>query len=317
MYLHDLYDCVSTIEEVRVIGREFSAYGTDYALVGLVNTNESTELVFLEYDERSADNDCCAEPENLTNREFALADKYVKKGLFDLINEVVVNNNSFDVLGMHGCTLDCGMDSDIYVIAEFMKHGWISEEFFNYPPECVSISFIELEEKLESLAQFDLSKQIKLVAYEEYKEEFPQITLNLPVEQDIDKKVSLFDGEDEICIKRVHLVDLYEQEGIDKMDIQSICPKNMRIPVIEYTCDDECCFEISLSSYLDGIFGNACNGFETDDGVVGIAIGIPSTKGEKFFTIQQAVKADIKQIDCEFVRCSKEIENPDIKEFLI
>lgn len=317
MNLQDLYYYVSTIKEVRVIGREFSAYGRDYALVGLVNTNESTELVFLEYDERCADNDCCSEPENMTNREFALADKDIQKGFSDLLNEVVIGNNRFNTQGSHGSSLDCGMDSDIYVIAEFMKQGWISEKFFDYPPECVFVDFIELEEKIENLSQLDLSCRIRLITYEVCKDEFPDIKLDLPIEQDIDKTVSLFDGEEEICIKRVHLVDLYEQEGIGQMDIQSICPKNMRIPVIEYTCDDECCFEISLSSYLDGIFGDECNGFNTDDGVVGIAIGMPSIEDEKFYTIQQAVNADSKHIECEIIRCTKEIKNPDIREFLI
>ena len=51
MYLQDLYYQISIIKEVAVIGREFSAYGMDYALVGLVNTDDSTELVLLEYDE--------------------------------------------------------------------------------------------------------------------------------------------------------------------------------------------------------------------------------------------------------------------------
>lgn len=320
MYLQDLYDYILTTKEFAVIGREFSAYGMEYALVGLVNTNDRTELVLLEYDEQLSGEDCCTEPESMTNRELALTDKDMRKGLTDLLGEVEICGKWFNTEGSDGSLLDGAMDGDIYVLAEFMKQGWKSEKFFNYPPDSVFLYFVKLEERVESLAQLDLSQQIRLVAYETHKEEFPLIKLDLEVEKDIDKTVSLFDGEEQICIKRVNLVDLSEEECLEKEYISMICPNGMRLPVIEYTCDGELCFDISLSSHLDSINGDNYNGFSTEDGVFGVAIGIQLTddkKDRKTVTIQQAVKADTKRIKCEIIRCSKEIENPRIEEFLI
>lgn len=320
MYLQDLYDYILTTKEFAVIGREFSAYGMEYALVGLVNTNDRTELVLLEYDEQLSDDDCCTEPESMTNRELALTDKDMRKGLTELLKEVEICGKKLNIGASNGCMLDEISDSETYKITEFMKQGWKSEKFFDYPSECVFLHFIGLEDRIECLSQLDLSQQIKLLAYETHKEDFPQIKLYLDTEQDIDKTVSLFNGEEQICIKRVNLVDLSEEECIDKETIATICPKGMRIPVIEYTCDGELCFDISLSSHLDSIFGNNYNGFSTEDGVIGVVIGIQLTDNKedrKYLTIQQAVKADTKRIKCEIIRCSKEIENPRIEEFLI
>ena len=144
----------------------------------------------------------------------------------------------------------------------------------------------------------------------------------MEIEKDIEKTVSLFDGEEQICIKRVHLVDISEEECIEQEYISKICPKGMRIPVVEYTCSNDNLFidNISLSSYLDSLSSDSYNGFATEDGVIGIGIGIVLTENNantKTYTIQQAVKADTNQIECEIVRCSKEIENPCVEEFLI
>ncbi len=319
MNLQDLYYYISITEDVKVIDRGFSAYGMEYALVGLVNNNDRTELVILEYDQSKLDDDYCAEFENMTYREIALSDKDIHKGLSELLKEVVIGDYAFNVEGSHGCALDCGLDSELYVFAEFIKQGWKSEKFFDYPPDCVFVNFIELDKRIEHLAKLDLSQPIKLKTFETTEDEFPQIKLSLPVEQDIDITVSLFDGNEKICIKRVHLVDLSEDESIDDEHISMICPNGMRLPVIEYTCkNDELCFDISLSSHLDSLYSDNYNGFATGDGVFGIAVGIQlDKKGTKSFTIQQAVEADTKTIECEIVRCTKEIENPRIEEFLI
>ena len=322
MDLRDLSYQISIIKEVAVIGREFSAYGMEYALVGLLNTNDRTELVLLEYDEHRSDDDFCAEPENMTNREIAIADKYMCKGLTNLLSEVEICGEKYDVEGSHGSLLDGAMDGDLYVIAELMKQGWKSEKFFDYPPECVFLHFIGLDKIIESLATLDLSQQIRLAAYEAEKEEFSELKLDLEIEKDIEKTVSLFDGEEQICIKRVHLVDISEEECIEKEYISKICPKGMRIPVVEYTCSNDNFFidNISLSSYLDSLNSDSYNGFATEDGVIGIGIGIVLTENNantKTYTIQQAVKADARRIECEIVRCSKEIENPVVEKFLI
>lgn len=320
MNLQELYYGVTTTKEVAVIGREFSAYGMEYALVGLMNTENKTELVLLEYDQSRDDYYNCREPENLTNREAALS-VCQKKTFTDLLESIVIDGKVFYVEGSHGCTLDSGLDSDLYVLAEFIKQGWKSEKFFDYSPECVDITFFELEEKLDNLAQLDLSRQIKLRACETTEKEFPQIRLNLPVEKDIDKTFSLFGGKEEICIKRVHLVDLSESENIDEEHISMICPNKMRLPVIEYTCTcDTICLDISLKSHLDSLYSDSYNGFATEDGVFCVAVGIEltgETEDRKFYTVQQAVKAEAKRIECEIVSCSKEIENPVVEEFLI
>ncbi len=321
MNLQDLYYCISITEDTAVINREFSAYGMEYALVGLLNTKDKTELVLLEFNERRADNDYCdcANPENMTNREIALANKDIHRGLSDLLKEVVIGDYNFNVNGSHGGTLDGTLCEEAYIIAEFMKQGWKSEKFFDYPSECVFLYFIEIDKKLESFAQLDLSQPIKLKAFETTEEKFPQIKLSLPVEQDIDKTIPLFGDNEKICIKRVHLVDLSEDENIDDEHISMICPNGMRIPVIEYTCSDELCFDIRLSSHLDSLYSGYTD-FATEDGVMGIMINIPSTDDKtnrKFFTIQQAVPDITKQIKCEILRYLKEIENPVIEEFLI
>lgn len=319
MFLNDLYYHISTTKEIAVVGREFSAYGNEYALVGLVNTDKSTELVLLEYIGQT-DYDCCDDFENMTNRENIIAEKDIHKGLCDILKEIEICGKKYNTIARHGCMLDGFSDGEIYKISEFIKRGWKSEKFFEYPPDCVFIHFVELSEKIDRLSQIDFSQQIRLVAYETYKEEIPMIKLELEVDKELDKTVSLFDGEDKVCIKKVHLVDISKEKNIGKEFASKICPKGMRIPVIEYTCDSELGIQISLSSYLDSLYGESYNGFETEDGVCTIFVAISATDdsvGVKSTTVQHAVKADTKLIECEIERCSKEIENPHIEEFLI
>ncbi|MGN1129791.1 MAG: hypothetical protein ACI4Q8_00445 [Ruminococcus sp.] len=320
MYLSELYYAVKSIKDTAVIGREFSAYGREYALVGLLNTDDTTELVLLEYDENRENAEYSEDFENLTNRQIALIEKDIHKDLTDLLSDVVICGKSFSTVSVRGSVLEGTMDNDTYALAEFIRQGWKSEKFFDYPPEDVFVYFVELEESIENLSQLDLSQKIKLLAYETEKTDFPQMKLKLDVEKNLEKTVSLFEGEDTICIKRVRLIDLSKEKNIDKQHLSKLCPKGMRIPVIEYTCNnDELCLDIRLTSHLDSLYNNF-NSFDTEDGIIGIGIGVvlmDDSKDTKTFTIQQPVSTDTKCIDCEIVSCSKEIKNPSIEDFLI
>lgn len=320
MDLESLYYSIREIGETAVIGRDFSAYGMEYSLVGLINIRDNTELVLLEFDESKEYNDC--EPKNPTNRDIALSDKYTKKGLGDLISKISINGECFTADLSHGSSLDVSLDEDLYILAEFMKKGWKPKKFFSYPTECIFVHFICLDKTVSNLSRLDLSQPIGIKAYETFVEEFPEIKIELPIEKDINKTVSLFGGQEEICIKRVTLYNPNDNCNLPLNEINpAICSDEMRIPVVEYTCSNESLsIDINMSSYLNRLFYDDCDDVAFPNGVLFIQPNIildNENKDRNFITIQQAVDKNATQIECEIIRCSKETEKPDIKEFYI
>lgn len=88
MSLRSLYENISEYSDFALIGRDFSAFDTDYSVLGFANSSDKTELVLLNFN-CSKDDICC---EDLTLRENIILEKKNNSDLvllvlvFDLVN---------------------------------------------------------------------------------------------------------------------------------------------------------------------------------------------------------------------------------------
>lgn len=71
MSLRSLYENISEYSDFALIGRDFSAFDTDYSVLGFANSSDKTELVLLNFN--CAEEEICRE--DLTLRENIILEK--------------------------------------------------------------------------------------------------------------------------------------------------------------------------------------------------------------------------------------------------
>ena len=148
MSLRSLYENISEYSDFALIGRDFSAFDTDYSVLGFANSSDKTELVLLNFN-RSKDDICC---EDLTLRENIILEKKNNSDLSDDFSAIVIDGQRFDFDSVCGETLEYCELTRSYIISEFMKLGWKSDRLFDAPLDSLFINFIELENKIDDLS---------------------------------------------------------------------------------------------------------------------------------------------------------------------
>jgi hypothetical protein len=157
MSLRSLYEKISEYSDFALIGRDFSAFDTDYSVLGFANSSDKTELVLLNFN--CAEEDICCE--DLTFRENIILEKKNQSDLSDDFSAIVIDGQRFDFCSVCGETLECCELTKSYIISEFMKLGWKSDRFLDAPLDSLFISFIELENKIDDLSSLNLTRMLK------------------------------------------------------------------------------------------------------------------------------------------------------------
>ena len=92
MSLRGLYEKISEYSDFALIGRDFSAFDTDYSVLGFANSSDKTELVLLNFN--CAEEDICCE--DLTFRENIILEKKKQSDLSDDFSAIVIDGQRFD-----------------------------------------------------------------------------------------------------------------------------------------------------------------------------------------------------------------------------
>ena len=177
MSLRSLYENISEYSDFALIGRDFSAFDTDYSVLGFANSSDKTELVLLNFN-CSKDDICC---EDLTLRENIILEKKNNSDLSDDFSAIVIDGQRFDFDSVCGETLECCELTRSYIISEFMKLGWKSDRLFDVPLDSLFINFIELENKIDDLSLLDLTKNVEIIFSKYQKTDYPLAKLSLEV----------------------------------------------------------------------------------------------------------------------------------------
>lgn len=300
MSLRSLYENISEYSDFALIGRDFSAFDTDYSVLGFVNSSDKTELVLLNFN-CSKDDICC---EDLTLRENIILEKKNNSDLSDDFSAIVIDGQRFDFDSVCGETLDCCDFSNVYIISEFIKLGWKSNRFFDAPLDSLMIYLIEFENKIDDLTLLDLSKKIEVVFSKFEKTDYPFAKLNLELGMEVDIPIELFDGEEQIVIKNLKPLNLAECPDTDEFFQEDVI-----LPYVEYSGNNELSLTFCLSDELDKPF-KGMGGLVVDDGVVALAIDIPNENNLNTALLYSPIKPNTKHIACQLVRCEKMLDEP-------
>lgn len=295
-----MYEDISEYNSFALIGRDFSAFDADFSVLGFANSTDKTELVVLKYN--SVDEDTCCE--DVTLRESIILEKKETSNLSDEFGGITVDGQRFDFDSACGETLDCCDFSNVYVISEFIKLGWKSNRFFDAPLDSLMIYFIELENKIDDLTSLDLSKKIEVVFSKFEKTDYPFVKLNLEVGMEVDIPIELFDGEEQIVIKNLKLLNLAECPETNEFFQEDVI-----LPYVEYLGNNELSLTFCLSDELDKPF-KGMGGLAVDDGVVALAIDVPNENNLNSTLIYSPIKPNTKHIECQLVRCEKMLDEP-------
>lgn len=300
MSLRSLYENISEYSDFALIGRDFSAFDTDYSVLGFANSSDKTELVLLNFN-CSKDDICC---EDLTLRENIILEKKNNSDLSDDFSAIVIDGQRFDFDSVCGETLECCELTRSYIISEFMKLGWKSDRFFDAPLDSLMIYLIELENKIDDLTLLDLSKKIEVVFLKFEKTDYPFAKLNLELGMEVDIPIELFDGEEQIVIKNLKPLNLAECPDTDEFFQEDVI-----LPYVEYSGNNELSLTFCLSDELDKPF-KGMGGLATDDGVVAFAMDNSNKIDLKTAVIYSPIKPNTKHIACQLVRCEKMLDEP-------
>lgn len=300
MSLRSLYEKISEYSDFALIGRDFSAFDTDYSVLGFANSSDKTELVLLNFN-CSKDDICC---EDLTLRENIIFEKKNNSDLSDDFSAIVIDGQRFDFDSVCGETLECCELTRSYIISEFMKLGWKSDSFFDAPLDSLFINFIELENKIDDLSLLDLTKNVEIIFSKYQKTDYPLAKLSLEVGKEVNIPIEIFDGENQIVIKNLKL--LY---SADNSEMKEFVENDVVLPYVEYSCDDEISVMFCLFDELDKPF-KGMGGLAVDDGVVALAIDIPNENNLNTALLYSPIKPNTKHIACQLVRCEKMLDEP-------
>lgn len=300
MDLRSLYQDISEYNSFALIGRDFSAFDTDYSVLGFANSSDKTELVLLNFN--CAEEDICCE--DLTFRENIIIEKKNKSDLSDDFSAIVIDGQRFDFDSVCGETLECCELTRSYIISEFMKLGWKSDRLFNAPLDSLFINFIELENKIDDLSSLDLTKNVEIIFSKYQKTDYPLAKLSLEVGKEVNIPIGIFDGENQIVIKNLKLLNLTECPDTDEFFQEDVI-----LPYVEYSCDDEISVIFCLFDELDKPF-KGMGGLATDDGVVAFAMDDSNKSDLKTAVIYSPIEQNTKHLECCLVCCEKILDKP-------
>ncbi|RGF39473.1 hypothetical protein DW050_09755 [Ruminococcus sp. AF42-10] len=295
-----MYQDISEYNSFALIGRDFSAFDTDYSVLGFANSSDKTELVLLNFN--CAEEDICCE--DLTFRENIIIEKKNKSDLSDDFSAIVIDGQRFDFDSVCGETLECCELTRSYIISEFMKLGWKSDRLFNAPLDSLFINFIELENKIDDLSSLDLTKNVEIIFSKYQKTDYPLAKLSLEVGKEVNIPIGIFDGENQIVIKNLKLLNLAECPDTDEFFQEDVI-----LPYVEYSCDDEISVIFCLFDELDKPF-KGMGGLATDDGVVAFAMDDSNKSDLKTAVIYSPIEQNTKHLECCLVCCEKILDKP-------
>lgn len=185
-----------------------------------------------------------------------------------------------------------------------MKLGWKSDRLFDAPLDSLFINFIELENKIDDLSLLDLTKNVEIIFSKYQKTDYSLAKLSLEVGKEVNIPIEIFDGENQIVIKNLKLLNSAEDS-----EMKEFFKNDIVFPYVEYSCDDEISVIFCLSDELDKPF-KGMGGLAVDDGVVALAIDVPNDNNLNTALLYSPIKPNTKHIACQLVRCEKTLDEP-------
>lgn len=113
-----------------------------------------------------------------------------------------------------------------------MKLGWKSDRLFDAPLDSLFIDFIELENKIDDLSLLDLTKNVEIIFSKYQKTDYPLAKLSLEVGKEVNIPIEIFDGENQIVIKNLKLLNSADNSEMKEFVEMMLCFRMLSIRVM-------------------------------------------------------------------------------------
>ena len=277
MNLTNIIGLLDSINEIRIVGKDFSINGTNYHLVGLYRSFRTLHAVLLSFNEEQRDRREQAEIEEINGFDLD-GEQTVRESerahiIFDepvLQIRRITSKNTILKSGESECLLlNNEIDKNIILLSEFIRAGWRCERFADISFDDYYIHDIVFAGEFDYIP--DISKEITLSFGRESKRTLAEIPVALKIGSE-EKEIDL-DEKGKIYIRETKLVDMYaemeksfeneqfqkyyspEEIHIQRTDFENKfskqCPKGKFYAAVEYEAPENISVDIKLKSVLD------------------------------------------------------------------
>lgn len=376
MNLDTLFSSLPSFEDIRLIGKTAEFNGSTLDIVGAVLKAGVVNIYAIQYNEEWYEQKCESEElqfsESLKTHEKIRRDRILNEIKFShdfpniALRRITVGGRVFDI-SSSGSTLMDGISIDeTLMLAEFLKLGYIPNEVIRYKDfENLYFSYFELCGSFNKIPSELSTTPITLTTARNSKLHLTSKKLKLKTGKKYPHAMSFSDrnsGEKHsFYIENVTLMDVWTdmekqfddprftsiaspeqiQHAKTNMEfcLNSMCPRNMRLPVIEYEADSSISLEFFLTAHLDSSLHDQkyentkdipanSKGNSSDASAVGIIGGsdgptaiVISSSSEglgkhgiklRSYVIQTPVPENTEDIEVEMLRFYQNIPSEDI-----
>lgn len=286
MNIKYLQNLLSRFNEVKIIGKTAEIKGLVLHVMGVVRFGNALRLLALQYDEdfvmrleeaEIAEINCLSEKPN-TNRKLLRGDERIAPAnAFQSLSMVQIGSAQFDVEEWRSTR--CGSENREITVAltEFLRLGWNPTGIDRQNIDNLFLTSIGLKGEFDSIPEFGENPVLRLVSRAHHTSHLVEQPVTLRVGAEYPEKLrfrSLQTGEEHSArINRVYLCDMWAdmQENFDdprlkelmtpkeleehKTDCENrfskVYPKGMRLPVIEYECEDGITLQFYSRAWLN------------------------------------------------------------------
>ncbi|ACL18655.1 hypothetical protein Dhaf_0589 [Desulfitobacterium hafniense DCB-2] len=340
-----LQETLSSITEVKPLGKTAEVNGVLCHIIGLVRYGDILRLAALQYDDEFAERAEAAEIAELnglhekpeTNRERLRGDRSLDMtNIFHAVQTIRIGEKQFEINEMETSRCDWQNWQIPVLLTEFLKQGWNPAGLEYQSMENLFLTFMRLSGDYDCLPDVGENPAVQLTFRREHIPHPVEQPLTLSVGTDYPDKLYFQDkntGEKHwVQINRVYLADMWaemrqtfndprlteqfsaaelaEHQGEFERRFVTICPQGMCFPVIEYECEEDLYLQFYSQEWLDNLpqSNSSCIGFiMKPDKKAGIS-GLPL----KAAVIEEPMPADRRIIDTELFSCSLPRQYDDV-----
>ena len=289
MNLKNIIGLLDSVNEIRLIGNDFSMGGTDCNFVGLYRNRRTLHAVFLSFNEELRDLREQAEIERINGFDLDIEQTVRESERAHIIFDepvLQIRRLTFDDTVLKSGESECsllgnGIDKNIIILSEFIRAGWRCERFADISFDDYYIHDIIFTGEFDRIP--DIQNEITLSFGRESKRTLAEIPVALKIGAE-EKEIDLAEiGK--IYIRETKLVDMYAQmeecfeseqfqkhyshEEIQKQrtdfenNFSKQCPKGKFYAAVEYEAPENISVDIKLKSVLDSppVPKDSCMGF--------------------------------------------------------
>lgn len=343
MNIKHLQKFLSSMDEIKIIGKSAEIGGVVCNVAGIVRYSSQLRLIIIEYDEQLQQqidereiSEICEVAQTPETNRIMMKSKEKVTHPFMSVKGVKIGGNEFEVSGWENQRLSVQDGESLIFLWELLKNGWNPEGIDYQNIDMLFLTIIEIGGDFNKIPDFDSNSHIHFKMRKNSVSYLVEQPVTLTVNGEYTEKLWFKNketGEEHWAqINKVYLNDILanmeknfshpsvlkhmteEQIASARKDFEEsileICPRGMCFPVVEYECEEGLSLEFHTEEFLESkpVHRNGGLGFilgtEKPTGILGMKL--------KASIIQEPVQADSVNIESELFQYYEDTTPDDI-----